>query len=384
MGQSVRTLGTRLGILPSEALADRTKLLQVAQALSCHGVISLEPEQGVTPSALADFTIRLATERNKHSLLLPAAAAAAAGRLVKGVDDLADATCQNVRIGDAPRAPLAEENVALVLSNVPLSDAAAFGVDPMYLGPGRIPQTESASWRNDGGDNITITSNTTSKRRRAGVDANLAAVWHQDEQFRRLPASFTLLYCIVSPKDGCDTVYADTQTAFATLPDSLRARIRRRNNEDESSTAINSSTYRFAAHSLSTIDTEFDPASRADQETQAHPLVILDDYDNFSNEVEEHAPSLYLGSRNARVAGLDKAESLKLMDELIAHATEGPEAILYSHRHESGVLLIACNRTTLHRATPGVVASVAGRLEEARHLIRFQAEEPFPLSRLAE
>jgi hypothetical protein len=171
------TLGTRLDFLPSEALADTTKLRQVAKALSLHGVISLAPEQGITPSTLAGFTIGLATERNKNNI---------PGRLVKGVDDLANAACPNVRIGDAPHAPLAEENVALVLSNVPLSDAAAFGVDPMYIGPGRIPETDSSS---NGG-------NSTCKR--AGVDANLAAVWHHrmnnSDDYRPRSLSCTVFY----------------------------------------------------------------------------------------------------------------------------------------------------------------------------------------------
>jgi alpha-ketoglutarate-dependent taurine dioxygenase len=339
MDGQTRKLGTRLDVTPSEAMADVAVLRRVAAAVTLHGVIALQPELHLSPSALAAFTIALATERNENNV---------PGALVKGVADLSDAACPAVRIGDD--GPLAEDNVGLVLSNVPLQDADAFGVAPLYRGRGRIPGGNTDDEAVDGSSQA------------AGVDANLAAVWHQDEQFRRLPASFTILYCVRTPTKACDdTVYADTQSAFGTLPDSLRVRLL-----DESGLA-----YRLADHSLATVETEINPLERLDHEVQRHPLVLN----------TPGGPSLYLGSRNARVAGLTPEESREIMDELIAHCVEGPQAVRYAHHHQPGVLLIGCNRSALHRATPGI-PPVARHVAEARHLIRFQAEEPVPLLRL--
>lgn len=335
-----RQLGTSLDVTPSEAMADVAVLRRVAAALSLHGVVSLKAELNLSPSALAAFTVALATERNEDHV---------PGSLVKGVKDLSDAACPNVRIGDD--GPLAEDNVGLILSNVRLEDADAFGVALLYRGSGRIPGGGTDETAGDGPHVVT-----------AGVDANLAAVWHQDEQFRQLPALFTVLYCVKTPSKGCDdTVYADTQSAFTSLPASLRRRLL-----DETGHA-----YRLADHSLATVDTEVNPAERVDQEVQTHPLVLKN----------PGGPSLYLGSRNARVEGLAPDDAQTLMDELIAHCVERPHAVCYAHHHQPGVLLIGCNRSTLHRATPGI-PTVALQIEEARHLIRFQAEEPFPLLRL--
>jgi alpha-ketoglutarate-dependent taurine dioxygenase len=340
MDAQQRQLGTRLDVTPSEAMADAAVLRRVAAALTLHGVVALKAELNLSPSALAAFTIALATERNEDHV---------PGCLVKGVEDLSDAACPNVRIGDD--GPLAGENVGLVLSNVLLQDADAFGVAPLYRGRGRMPGGGTDKTTCDGPQAAT-----------AGVDANLAAVWHQDEQFRRLPASFTALYCVRTPSKACDdTVYADTQSAFATLPASLRRRLL-----DETGLA-----YRLADHSLATVETEVNPTERVDQEVQTHPLVLN----------TPGGPSLYLGSRNARVAGLASDDARTLMDELIAHCVERPNAAHYAHHHQPGVLLIGCNRSALHRATPGI-PPVALQVDEARHLIRFQAEEPFPLLRL--
>ena len=73
------------------------------------------------------------------------------------------------------------------------------------------------------------------------------------------------------------------------------------------------------------------------------------------------------------------------MEELIAHCAGGcgGAAPPYAHAHEPGGLVIACNRTAMHRASSGcpLVATV-GR-GDARHVIRFQAEEPCPPAEMA-
>jgi alpha-ketoglutarate-dependent taurine dioxygenase len=179
-----RRLGTRVDVRPSAAIADRTARARVSAALAKHGVISLAAEPGLTPSQLARFTHLLCAD-------------AGGGTLVATTSDTYDACvpCSAVE-GGVESGAEPEPGVALVLSNVMLEDADAAGIHPMYRA--RLNDTH------------------------AGVDSRLAAVWHQDEQFRRLPCAFTLLYPVRTPPPGiADTHFADTALGWDTLPASL-------------------------------------------------------------------------------------------------------------------------------------------------------------------
>lgn len=182
--QSPRQLGTRVDVRPSVAIADQVARARISAALAKHGVIALAAEPGLTPSQLARLTHLLSAD-------------AGGGEFIATTSDTNDACvpCSamegGVECGAEP-----ELGVALVLSNVMLKNADAEGIDPMYRG--RLNDTH------------------------AGVDSRLAAVWHQDEQFRRLPCAFTLLYPVRSPPPGiADTHFADTALGWDTLPPSL-------------------------------------------------------------------------------------------------------------------------------------------------------------------
>ena len=51
-------------------------------------------------------------------------------------------------------------------------------------------------------------------------------MWHQDEQYRHLPAHLTLLYCVHTPPDALgDTTFCDTVLGYEALPAELADRI---------------------------------------------------------------------------------------------------------------------------------------------------------------
>ena len=320
LGLTAATLGYAVPYTPTEAL--NGAMTDVVVALNEHGVIRLRPEIGLPPSTLVEFAAALGRARSGQECGFIASVPACS-------------RIPGVTIGEHAGAPLAPDGAAFALSNVHHDDVDALGIAPMYR--------SIEAWEGSGA---------------VGADANLAAVWHQDDQFRERPAAISLLYCVATPPPGvADTTYADTRAAFAMLPEALRARL----------CTDDGTRYREAMHSLNTVDGVGDGTAKG----YWHPLVLDSSL----------GPSLYLGSRNAQVAGLGEAESQELLDALIVHTTTAA-APLYAHAHERGGLLISCNRMALHTATLGQARRATGRAD-ARHLIRVLVEEPTPLSRWA-
>jgi alpha-ketoglutarate-dependent taurine dioxygenase len=143
-------------------------------------------------------------------------------------------------------------------------------------------------------------------------------------------------------------------------------------------------TSRIAAHSLAQIprsddgqqfgqgDAAADPLARPDHEEQEQPLVL---HVPEGELVGSGLTSLYLGAITAQVEGLSADESSELMEALMAHCVDGG---VYSHVHEEGVVLLADNRTCIHRSTN--YGDMQGRASGyPRHVVRIQAEETQPL-----
>jgi hypothetical protein len=295
-----RQLGTRVDVRPSAAIVDGAARATVAAALARHGVVALAAEPGLTPSQLARFV---------HLLCLDAGG----GGLVAATSDIYDACLPcSADEGGVEGGAVPEPGLALALSNVTLAGADAAGVDPIYRA--RLNGTH------------------------AGVDSRLASPWcaglcllwpgqsasrgvcasliglgcvrrHQDEQFRRLPAAFTLLYPVKTPPPGlADTHFADTALGWDTLPGPLREQV------VEADGAC-----RLATHSLAQIprsdevegEEVADPLARTDHEEQAQPLLLAVPPDEPGAICGSGRTSLYLGSINAQVEGLTADASVR-------------------------------------------------------------------------
>jgi alpha-ketoglutarate-dependent 2,4-dichlorophenoxyacetate dioxygenase len=64
---------------------------------------------------------------------------------------------------------------------------------------------------------------------------------------------------------------------------------------------------------------------------------------------ESGRKTLYLAAHLDRIAGLDDAEAMNLIDRLTAHATQ-PQFV-YRHRWRTNDLVMWDNRCTMHRGT---------------------------------
>lgn len=156
------------------------------------------------------------------------------------------------------------------------------------------------------------------------------ANWHTDDSFMREPCSLTMLYGIEIPSRGGDTQFANMYAAYEDLPADTRTRI------DPLKVVHKYSSSR----KLSRISTR--PADEMAAMPEAtHPLV--------RTHPDTRRKALYLNpNRMEEIVGLDRAESDRLLDELIAHATQ-PK---YQYRHiwRQGDIVIWDNRCTLHKA----------------------------------
>ena len=156
------------------------------------------------------------------------------------------------------------------------------------------------------------------------------ASWHTDDSFMREPCSLTMLHGVVVPSRGGDTQFLNMYAAYEALSPDLKARLSglRVIHKYQSSRQTNRVSKR--------------PASEMAAMPEAiHPLV--------RTHPETGRKALYLNAnRMEQVVGLDRAESDRLLDQLVAHAIE--PRFQYRHVWRQGDVVIWDNRCTMHKA----------------------------------
>jgi len=156
------------------------------------------------------------------------------------------------------------------------------------------------------------------------------ANWHTDDSFMREPCSLTMLYGVVVPSTGGDTQFTNMYDAYADLSPEMKARI-------DGLKVIHKYS---SSRKLSRITTR-PAAEMAAMPEATHPLV--------RTHPETGRKSLYLNpNRMEEIAGLERTESDRLLDELITHSTQAK----YQYRHlwRQGDIVIWDNRCTMHKA----------------------------------
>ena len=156
------------------------------------------------------------------------------------------------------------------------------------------------------------------------------AHWHTDDSFMREPCSLTMLYGVVVPSTGGDTQFTNMYAAYDDLPSAVRDRI------DGLKVVHKYDSSRKGGRIAKR------PASEiAAMRDALHPLV--------RTHPETGRRALYLNpNRMEQVAGLDRAESDRLLDELTAHAIQ--PKYQYRHKWREGDIVIWDNRCTMHKA----------------------------------
>ena len=166
-----------------------------------------------------------------------------------------------------------------------------------------------------------------SRKRMSGLANRL---WHTDSIFRHVPARVSLLYArIVAPIGGLTEV-TDMRAAWEALPESMQRQI--------DGHIVEHSIFHSRAKVGATVFSERERASLP----PARQVLVR-------TIPETGRRALYLASHAVRIIGLPEAESTRLIEELMAHATR--REFVYSHRWRVDDLVIWDNRCTMHRGT---------------------------------
>jgi taurine dioxygenase len=155
--------------------------------------------------------------------------------------------------------------------------------------------------------------------------------WHTDQSYTPQPVFGTILYGLVTPNVGGETHFADLAGAYASLPESLRARV-------EGATAVYSAEPRPKVR-----EKPLNAEERARIPDCVHPIVRSHPYLNRK--------SIYLSPLHIRTIGdLPEPDSLALLADLIEHSVQ--PAHLYRHQWSVGDVVMWDNTSVMHRRTP--------------------------------
>jgi len=166
-------------------------------------------------------------------------------------------------------------------------------------------------------------------QRRAYRDGN--QLWHTDSSFRQKSATWSMLHARVIPPDGADTEFADTRAAYDALPAATKTRLEGLIAEH----SIWHSRAKLGGYTPTEEEKQLRPPAR-------HPVV--------RRHPGSHRNALYIASHASHIIGWPVEEGRKLLEELLAFATQ--PRFVYRHKWRLGDLVIWDNRCTLHRATP--------------------------------
>ncbi len=157
------------------------------------------------------------------------------------------------------------------------------------------------------------------------------ATWHSDDTFMPEPSALTALYGIVVPDVGGDTQYANMYAAYEALPAETRACL------DGLKVVHMMKPQRDDIGRTRSIDR----AILAQRPPSIHPLV--------RTHPETGRKALYISrNRMDHIVGMDRTEGHRLIDDLVAHATQ-PQ-FTYRHRWRQGDIVIWDNRCLMHKA----------------------------------
>ena len=153
--------------------------------------------------------------------------------------------------------------------------------------------------------------------------------YHTDHSNAVEPPKATVLHAVKLPDRGGDTQYVNMHRAYEDLPDAMKRRI-------EGRRAMHVYQSRFSERKLMAL-----PETARVPDGVWHPLV--------RTHPESGRRSIYLNPiRTEAVEGMEEADALALLDDLLAHATQ-PQ-FEYRHQWRQGDMVMWDNRCLLHKA----------------------------------
>ncbi len=157
------------------------------------------------------------------------------------------------------------------------------------------------------------------------------AGYHTDHSNSATPPKATLLLAIELPKSGGDTQFVNMAAAFDGLPDTTKDRI-------ADLKAMHVYQSKHSARKLMGLTGE---AKEKVPDAVYHPIV--------RTHPESGRKSIYINPiRIDAIDGMEEADALDLLNELLLHATQ--ERFQYRHKWRTGDLVMWDNRCLLHKA----------------------------------
>ena len=157
--------------------------------------------------------------------------------------------------------------------------------------------------------------------------------FHTDHSNHPNPPKATTLFAVELPSRGGDTQYVNMHDAYDGLPEETKRRL-------AALKAVHVYQSKYSPRALSGLSAE----SRHDLPAPSvHPLV--------RTHPQNGRKALFLNPvRMESIVGMDDAEALRLIDELMQHATQ--KKYEYRHKWRHGDWVMWDNRSVMHQANP--------------------------------
>lgn len=219
-------------------------------------------------------------------------------------------------------------NSAIVLRNQSLTPAQYHAFGERF---GELESHTLQQYTYPGDPKIYVLANIQENGREIGAH-NEGIGWHTDLSYKEKPVMATMLYGLICPPEGADTLIADMTAAYESLPESKKRYLEGR--------TIHHSYHRFMA-------SRDDRAPLTEQQKALTPDV---DHPIVRTHPATGRKSLYIGTGTVfGVSGMTDADGKALVDELVEYATQ--ERFVYRHVWQEGDVLMWDNRSTLHTGT---------------------------------
>lgn len=169
------------------------------------------------------------------------------------------------------------------------------------------------------------------------ADASVGRLWHSDQSFIPFPALGSMLYGVQCPPEGADTLFANSYTAYETLPEATKRRI-------EGLHGVHSFTWYYdGLRQRDPSQPAMTPERAAQYPDVLHPMV--------RRHPRTGRKALFVAPAYMRaIAELPGAEGEALMEELFAHQIR-PEFV-YAHKWQEGDIVMWQNVGVIHVGTP--------------------------------
>jgi taurine dioxygenase len=157
--------------------------------------------------------------------------------------------------------------------------------------------------------------------------------FHTDHSNHPRPPKATTLFAVELPSRGGDTQYVNVHDAYDDLPESTKQKI-------DGLKAVHAYLSKYSPRPLGHLSEE---SRRNLPPPGVHPLV--------RTHPENGRKALFLNPvRMEAIIGMEDADALKLIEELMAHATQ--KKYEYRHQWRYGDWVMWDNRSVMHQANP--------------------------------